>query len=224
MTLRISSPEREGVYQGSKWLKFQVLCDREELEQLFKRLDPFFIVPLTGIVDGKTLAQDYFLDVWGACVDCLENGAVPKEDLLRKILACAFAEDLESFWLQPVAGRGYLAKISKPVIQVQAHWFTYSSVDEVFRPMSMGVGSIFWGLQFSYPQIYQDPATMELKETHRSDLFEKLRFWVRDVTRATPFLVNGKKVNVPIRLGKQCFSWIGRHPQLIEQNIGVVHG
>ena len=224
MTLRISSPEREGVYQGSKWLKFQVLCDREELEQLFKRLEPFFIVPLTGIIDGSVLAQDYFLDVWGACIDALKNGAVPKEELLRKILACAFAQDLESFWLQPIAKRGYLAKISKPVIQVQAHWFTYSPMDEVFRPMSMGVGSIFWGLQFSYPQIYQDAATMELKEAHRSDLFEKLRIWVRDATRATPFLVNGKKVNVPIRLGKQCFPWIGRHPQLIEQNIGVVHG
>jgi hypothetical protein len=92
--------------------------------------------------------------------------------------------------------------------------------------MSMGVKAIFWGIQISYPQIYQDPKSMELLkvgESNNSELFALVRSWVRDATRPTPFVVSGMKTNVPIRLGKQCFSWIGAHPQLKEQGI-VVHG
>jgi len=87
----------------------------------------------------------------------------------------------------------------------------------------MGLGSVFWGIQMSYPQIYQDPKTMELMEIEESpnmELFQKIRGWVRDATRATPFIVEGKRVNSPIRIGKNCLSWIGRHPQLRVLQIG----
>jgi hypothetical protein len=107
------------------------------------------------------------------------------------------------------------------VVQVQAHCFTYSSLDGVFRPMSMGVGSVFWGLQFSYPQIYQDAKTMELCEVEEGTLFRKIQLWSREATRATPFIVEEKRINSPIRIGKKCLSWIGRHPQLCQQNIGI---
>ena len=62
MNLPISTLKKEGIYQGSKWLKLQVLCDREELASLFKELSPFSIYPLTGIVDGKPTDQGNFLD------------------------------------------------------------------------------------------------------------------------------------------------------------------
>ncbi len=223
MTLRISTLEQEGVYQGSKWLKFQVLCDSDELQSLFEKLRPFHIFPMTGIVDGNPISEKAFLKEWGSWIASLQQGRVPQEQELRVILACAFIDDLSALWLQKIEGKGYLTKIGKPIIQVQAHWFTYSEIDGVFRPMSMGSGSIFWGLQFSYPQIYQDPKTMELRESEKGSLFEKLRLWVRETTRATPFLIGGRRMNAPIRLGKHCFPWIGSHPQLIAQRIGVSH-
>ncbi len=133
-------------------------------------------------------------------------------------------EDLDAMWLQPVADGRFLMKIGKPVIQIQAHFFTYSSLDGVFRPMTMGPESIFWGLQFSFPQIYQNPKTMELlevEESANSELFQKVRRWVRDATRATPFVVEGKKVNATIRIGKNCFSWIKNHPQLAAKKLGI---
>ena len=222
MMLRISTPEQEGVYQGSKWLKFQVLCDPEELKNLFEICKPFFLFPLTGIVDGTPISEERFLREWSGWIGSLQAGRVPLDAELRSVLACAWTDDLDALWLQKIEGKGYLVKISKPVIQVQAHWFAYS--DGAFRPMSMGSGSIFWGLQFSYPQIYQDAKTMELKETEKAPLFEKLRYWVRDTTRATPFLIDGQRKNATIRLGKRCFSWISLHPQLLVQKIGIVHG
>lgn len=223
MTLRISTPEQEGVYQGSKWLKFQVLCDSDELQSLFENLRPFFIFPMTGIVDGNPISEKAFLKEWGSWISSLQQGRVPEAQELRTMLACAFVDHLSALWLQKIEGKGYLVKIGKPVIQVQAHWFTYSEIDGVFRPMSMGSESIFWGLQFSYPQIYQDPKTMEFLELEKGPLFEKLRLWVREATKATPFLVGGRRMNSSIRLGRRCFPWIASHPQLISHGIGVAH-
>jgi hypothetical protein len=47
--------------------------------------------------------------------------------------------------------------------------------------------------------------------------------WVRSHTIATPFEVEGKKVNVPIRLGKECLSRINSHPQLQAKGLRVIH-
>lgn len=221
MTLSISNLQKEGVYQGSKWLKFQVLCNPEELKELFFRLSPFFIFPLTGIVTGQALSQQIFLEAYTDWIEGLKKGDVPSDALLRSFLACAFTDNLEDLWLQEIPNKGYLVKISRPLIQVQTHYFTYSSEDAVFRPMSMGSETIFWGLQFSYPQIYQDPKTLELKTAPQNRLFDILRLWVRESTRATPFLVEGKRVNSSIRTGKNCFSWIHQHPQLKARGIGI---
>jgi len=60
------------------------------------------------------------------------------------------------------------------------------------------------------------PETMELIELKFSPLFQKIKVWIRDNTRATPFLVDGERKNVPMRLGKKCFSWINTHPGLYE--------
>jgi len=219
--IRVSNPRSEGVYQGSKWLKVPVLCDAEELEALFD--DSFFIVPLTGLFDGKVVDAKRFLNVYAGWIEQLKQGMAPSDSQLREILACGWTETLDSMWLQEVPGKGFLAKISRPIVQVQAHYFSYSRIDRVFRSMSMGEGSIFWGLQFSFPQVFQDPKTMAIQSTGKHPLFEKLRLWSRTYTRATPFLVDGEKTNVPIRIGKGCFPWIGRHPQLVAQGIRVAN-
>lgn len=225
MTLRLSTLAEEGVYQGSKYLKFQVLCDAEELKGLLD--GSFSIYPLTGLVDGEAIEAADFIEVYGSWIEGLKEGREPADGDLRRILAAAFTAEPDALWKQEVPGRRFLIKIGKPVVQVQAHFFTYSPIDAVFRPMTMGSGSIFWGLQFSFPQIYQDPKTMEFHEVDESPnaaLFQKIKQWVRDTTRATPFVVDGKRTNVPIRLGKECFSWIHSHPKLIEQKIGVYAG
>jgi hypothetical protein len=220
MTLRISTPEAEGIYQGSKWLKIQALIDGDELRSLFETLSPFWIYPLTGIVGGQPILKEFFVEEYSRWIDALKRGAPPSDAELRRLLACAFTDDPEALWLQKVS-KGYLAKIGKPVVQVQAHYFSYSPVDNVFRPMSMGSESVFWGLQFSFPQIYQDPKTMELCEAGAGNLFRKIQLWAREATRATPFVVEGKRMNAPIRLGKNCFSWIQGHPQLIQRKISL---
>ncbi|OGN63880.1 MAG: hypothetical protein A3E80_03190 [Chlamydiae bacterium RIFCSPHIGHO2_12_FULL_49_9] len=228
MNLKISQPAIEGIYQGSKFLKFQVLCGVKELESLFEKIAPFSIYPLKIVApDEIPIPQEMFLKAYGEWIEGLKEGRIPQDGELRPFLAAAITKDEESLWLQPVPNNRYIVKMARPVVQVQAHYFTYSSIDSVFRPMSMGPDAIFWGLQFSYPQIYQHPKTMELLEVEEgpdTDLFLVLRKWVRDETRATPFVVDGKRINATIRLGKSCFSWIEKHPQLIKRGIGIHAG
>ena len=93
--------------------------------------------------------------------------------------------------------------------------------------MTFGADCITWGLQFSYPQIYQDPVTLEISKADRneelsnSELFKNLIRWQRLTTRPTPFLTEKGLENIPIRIGKSCFSWINNHPQFIEAKIKV---
>jgi hypothetical protein len=227
MTLRTSTPALEGVYQGSKYLKHHVLCDSAELSELFSILGSFSIYPLTGLVDGLPIDSERFIQEYGRWIEELKKGRLPSDADLRRLLACVFTAEPDALWKQEVPRGRFLIKMGKPCVQVQAHFFTYSPIDAVFRPMTMGQASIFWGLQFSFPQIYQDPKTMEffeIDESPNQELFQKIKQWARDMTRATPFIVDEKRVNVPIRLGKNCFSWIHHHPQLIEQKIGVYAG
>ncbi len=229
MSLRVSQPAAEGVYQGSKWLKYQVLCDGEEMRSLFERLNPFWIYPLTGLVSIEQIPmkQETFLSEYASWIEGLKAGKIPSDAELRRLLACAFTAEPDALWLQEVPGNRYLVKISKPLIQVQAHSFSYSSADGEYRPLSMGTEAIFWGVQFSFPQIYQDAKTMELLEIEASpnrDLFIKIREWVRDATRPTPFIADGKRTNSPIRIGKNCFSWIHAHPQLPQKGIAIHAG
>ncbi len=55
--------------------------------------------------------------------------------------------------------------------------------------------SVTWGLQFSYPQLYQDPRTRQIfkvtdtPEFPNTALFSKLQKWIRSETLPTPFQV-----------------------------------
>ena len=118
-----------------------------------------------------------------------------------------------------------MVKVCEPIVQIQVHQMSYSPVDGEFRPMVMSRESIFWGLQFSFPQIYQDPKSLELLEVEEGinlELFQSVRRWIRDNTAPTPMVVGGGRVNLPIRLGKKCFSWINNHPQLKAKQLSVL--
>lgn len=214
MILHISDPETEGVFQASKWLKIQVLLDAIELKELIETLGSFWIFQIGSIGSGEPMNREALLSEYQQLVEELKKGISPKS-----MKAVVFVDDLDALWLQKVGEEKYLTKISKPVVHVQTHFFTYSEGN--FRSMSMGTTSIFWGLQFSFPGLYQDPKTMEFHQARLGALFRKIQLWIREKTRATPFLVDVHKINSSMRIGKKCFSWIHSHPQLIAQNIKI---
>jgi hypothetical protein len=111
---------------------------------------------------------------------------------------------------------------------MQMHQFLFSSMEKIFYPMVLGQKTVSWGLQFSYPQFYQDPKTKEITRVIKKDLFPNtelfalLMKWVRQFTIHTTFLVEEERINATIRIGKKCMSWIHLHPQLQELGIKVL--
>lgn len=222
MTLRISTLAQEGNFQAAKWLKIQLLIDGDELSSLLAA--PLYIYPLSGAFSLASLpvTKEEFLATYRSWIDTLQKGNIPQCTALR---TTAWTASPDALWLQEIPGERYLVKPCAPLIQVQVHEMGYSTLDGVFRPMVLSQDSIFWGLQISFPQVYQEAKTMELLEVEESpnaDLFQSIRKWTRDNTLATPMLVDGKRVNIPMRLGKQCFSWINNHPQLLRRGLGVL--
>ena len=99
-------------------------------------------------------------------------------------------------------------------MQLQPARLRYSKESEDFQIGVFGEG-ISWGIQFSYPFLFQDEnheickVDESFPNTH---LFLTLQRFIRKKTKATPFLIGEKRINVPVRLGLNCFSWINRHP------------
>lgn len=221
----VSTPEKEGDYQAAKWLKVPVLADAEEFAALFQRLGSFglYLLGTPAAESSLQITPEAFLFAVRGWIGKLQAGFAPSMSDCRTVLAAALTSDPECLWMQELSQGRTLMKIRRPVIQVQAHFFSYSPDEKSFHSMVFGKESIFWGVQFSYPQIFMESGEPRKVDSSfaNSALFQEIRRWSRDETRATPFLIGEERVNVPIRLGKRCFSWIAHHPQLVKYNLGV---
>lgn len=216
-------------YQASKWQACHVLIDASEMEDLFCALGDFWIVQISGLIPiGQEIIQKAdFLSMFGGYIDALKCGEIPSDSRVRTYFSSAFTVDLNALYAVKVNQEQCAVKISKPVVQLQAHRFDYSPADGKFRSMVLGYDSIHWGLQFSYPHLYQDEnlevfTVREGPQFPNTALYKRLQKWVRSHTLATPFEVEGRTVNVPVRLGRKCLSWINAHPQLHAKGLKVM--
>lgn len=206
--------------QASKWLKCPLLIDEKEMRALLNDLGAFEIFLVSGLIPrGKGyVEQEDFLDCYANYVQALKKSEMPVDKRLGPFFSSVFTCAADCLYAVPIDEYRQLIKVQKPVIQLQMHRFSLGA-DKKLRSMVFGPDSIHWGIQFSYPQLYQNEK-MEVFKTNDSEmfpnaaLFKLLQKWVRDNTLATPFLIDNERVNVPIRLGKACFEWINHHPQL----------
>ena len=230
ITFRVSSPRQEGLLQVSKWIKVQVLLDQEEIVDLFKKLEPFYLIAVSKPVKEQSvlLPQNDFLQAYSKYIQSLKKGRVAQDSYFREWFSCAMTTSKEVFYAMPVSEERFLIKPILPVIQMQMHQFLFSPTEKVFYPMVLGQKTVSWGIQFSYPQFYQDPKTKEITRVIKKDLFPNtelftlLMKWVRQFTIPTPFLIEEERINATIRIGKKCMSWIHLHPQLQELGIKVL--
>jgi hypothetical protein len=215
--------------QASKWLAYPILVDTEEMEALLCCLGDFWIFLTSGVVrkeDGMLLKKE-FLDCYDSYILSLKQGKPPQDPRIRSYFSSVFTVTTDALYTVYVGDHQRIIKVEKPVLQLQNHRFNYSSIDGKFRSMILSSDSIWWGIQFSYPQLYQD-SSLQIKQVRdeiefpNTSLFHRLQRWIREYTVPTPFIVNQKRVNVPIRLGKKCFEWIDYHPQLAEKGLKVM--
>ncbi len=205
----------------SKWIKIPLLVEVKEMEALFEALPSFALYQVQkvspkgeGVIPHATFLQEYAI-----YIEQLKRGEIPPP-LPSPVLSVI----PEALYAMPVEGERELYKAQLPVVQMQAHAVRYSSADQSFRSQLFGSDAITWGIQLGYPQIYEEPKTHAIVQTRdlpNGLLFKEIQKWVRRHTLPTPFIVDGKRQNVPIRLGKGCFEWINAHPELQKQGITV---
>ena len=227
--IRISSAKLEGVLQVSKWLKVQVFLDTDEMQELLRSLAPVEFVVVSGLIKAEqaVISSKAFQEKYADYVSLLKQGQIPSTDQFRSFFSAAMTRSLDVFYAIAAGDERYLIKPLKPVVQLQAHHFFYSTLDRKFHPMVLSEDSVTWGLQFAYPQLYQDPKTRQVikvtdsSEFPNSQLFSKLLKWIRSSTLPTPFEVDGVRTNSPIRIGKKAYAWIKNHPQLQRDGISI---
>lgn len=215
--------------QASKWQKCPLLIEVNEMRELLAALGQFWMVQISGLVPlgQEIISQEAFLDVYHQYIAALKRGEYSQDPRIRSYFSATFTTVLEALYIVRMNEKQGLVKVQQPVVQLQAHRVDYSPVDGKFRSMVLGYESIHWGLQFAYPHLYQDEhlqvfTVREGTQFPNTVLFKRLQQWVRSHTIATPFEVQGQRINVPIRLGKQCLSWINAHPQLQSKGLRVV--
>lgn len=215
-------PNQRSFLRASKWLQLFVLLDVDEMAQLLDQLAPLQIY-LSGTVLKRgtgLLSTEGFLAAYRSYVSGLQEGRAIDEAIYRAAFSSLWTRTPDQLSVLAIGENEQMIRASNPVIQLRPHRFSYSTHDGKFRSMVLGEDSISWGIQFAYPQIIQDPKTQEIEnvfDSHafpNSDLFRALQRWIRHHTLPTPFIVDQKRTNVPIRLGHACFSWINQHPQL----------
>jgi hypothetical protein len=228
-SLRIATPSEVPPIQVSKLLQVQTLLETQEVQALFEALGTFHIF-LAGSVTNSGegyISHTEFIEKYAEYLQTLKSGQSPDDSLYRVYFSSVFTVTPDLLYTSQFSDGRQLIRPSKPVVQLQLHRMDYSPVDGKFRPMILGIDSISWGLQFSYPQLYQNPVTKQPENVVESEafpntaLFRSLQRWIRHHTIPTPFIVEGKQQNVPIRLGKECLSWINSHPELIKKGLKV---
>jgi hypothetical protein len=210
--------------QVSKWLDVPALLDVEELQALYEALPPFKIFFNGAVVERQNtqiLWKD-FLRVYSEYVQALKEGNLPSESICRPFFSSVWTIDDSSIMLSDTPTNQVIPRPWKPVVQLQLHRFGISAVDSKVRSMVFGQDTIFWGIQWSFPQLYMDAETREIIKLILQDIngnfafFREFQRWMRYHTEPAVFQINGKSVATPIRIGKQCKSWIHKHPQLQE--------
>ena len=215
---------------ASKWLHLPLLIDVQEMSSLLDHLGEVYLFSTMGVqpVGKNTLFREQFLEAWQQYIASLRSEKID-EHYFRFFMTLALTKTVDAVvFIDAGDGREMIRPVL-PVVQTQMHRFSYSTEDKKFRSMVFGPNTISWGIQFSYPQLFQDPVQRNIEQALNerfvnSTLFRALQEWVRRHTVPTPFFVEGKKVNVPIRLGKNCFSWINTHHDLVKRGLTVSHG
>lgn len=216
-------------FQASKWLHHALLCETFELQSLFAALGNKNIISLAGVNKENTeiISEEQFIKNYALYLDLLKNKKNFPPSQLHQWFTSGISVSLDHFRKIVVGDNENIIRISKPVLQIKPHWFDYSETDQRIRSDTFSLDNISWGLQFSYPQIFEDPHTKEIHKVLTEEnfpntrLFKILQKWMRENSQATPFVIGSYRVNAPIRISKGCLSWVNHHKGLMDKGIYV---
>lgn len=227
--IQVSSIEKEGILKASKYLRLQMLLEKEELKALFAEFSDFYLVYHSKISEKNTskVDKDVYLALYGNYIDKLKKdpSLLTRNELMD--LSLCFSKTLDAFFSIPIDGNKELIKLRSPAILVQPFSFFYEKGQGSIFTTVHSQNRVLWGIECSFPQFYQDPKTLDTieilkdKTDPNTQMFKSLQRWVRRNTEPVCLLINGQEQIHPFRLGSSCFSWINEYPLLATYDLKV---
>jgi hypothetical protein len=220
-------------FLASKWLHIDFLVTHHEIERLLlflqKEHGSLFLFSTLGVQKKgqNQIAIHDFLQAWKEYIEALQKSSPIQETAFRFFFTGCITKSEEAVSFIPIGEDRESIMPHTPCLQMQPHRFSYSKLDGKFRSMVLGKNSLSWGIRISYPQLYQIPNTRTVEDAldesrfPNAALFSSVRSWIRHNTLPTPIIIHDKRVNIPIRIGKECLPWINNHPELGELKVAL---
>lgn len=207
--IRYSSTEKEGLFRASKWLKHAVLLNLEEMRSFLSVLGSFVLVPASGLLSESCwkISEQEFFDQYGAYLEWMKLYPTLPPVPLRRFFSLMLSTTLDAFYAVAIPDGKIAIKPVLPVIQIQLYHCFFSSFDHQIRSMVASPESFAWGLQISYPQIYEHPKTHQFSKVlleegfPNSKLFKEMVSWLRKHTQPVALQEEGRAY-APFRVGK----------------------
>lgn len=211
----------------SRWVSLDFLIDEEAMGRFVTELQPFELLSSTplDLENPFYLEKSLFLETYSYYISQLKQGKTPDFNHFKAYFHLFITQSLEHIYRLEVAENREILKVFTPTILVKPICLQYSKMDQSLRIGPLNPQGILWGLELSFPQLIQQPGSPEIEQVNPKSnpnalLFKKMRSWIRTHTSPTTFTVEGKDLSHPIRLGKNCLSWINKHPHL-QKDISV---
>lgn len=212
-------------YSAAKFQKTSALLEVAELRSLFNTLESevgklyFYHI---GAVLEESLLQgsiESIVELYGESLVALKNNEKIKP------LSIAMTLDPNTLYMIDAGGGKRIVKFLTPSIHITSTAICYLPELQEFKEKLYGSDLISWGLQFSYPQLFQEHKSQlvqnPLQEGVNAKLFKLQQRWLREHTKPTFFLTEKGQIKTAIRLGKECYSWINSHPKLQKAHIHI---
>ncbi len=209
MHLKTSTLQEEGSYRASKWLSFYCLFSDLELQSIIEKLEVLRVFNLSQVGNEKKLSLDK-LDFFNFYKNYLEAMRLDQKEVLGEIskaMNLGVCFELEDYYKLSVGDNRFIIKNKAPIIQIHPFSFRYDRILHKFFDQAKSSDAIFFGLEFKFPQIYQDPKTSKVIEVYKEGIdinakkFKILRRFIKDSSRPARFLIDGEKKVATFRVG-----------------------
>ncbi len=205
-------------FAASRWVSVGLLMSAEEWKTFFQAFPRLRLYKVAAVVmEG---AEELPFEEFYSLVESFATEIQTKLDMdlssYRIPFSCALSESKESFTIQALPSQRVLLKPKEPVIQLRPLSFSISSEGKI-QTKSWGKNHICWGIQMSYPQLFQDPATQNiiqaLSEHPHGVLFKKVLHWIRHHTKSVFLKGQEKSAAFSLKVGKESVYLLSKHEQ-----------
>jgi len=194
--LLISTPEKQGVFQASKFLKWQFLI--RDMQGLMETLPDFWILQAGRVVEDPFVKKQDFLVHWARYLE--------DPTFTSPLFSAVWTSDLTAVYaIDRKEDSKQLVRLRGPILQLRPHRFTLSKECDKIYSMAYGENTRSWGVELSYAALYSNTCDHLLHETLKEDLLNNKLYktfvsWMRNHTRASKFKVGEKEIVSSIRI------------------------